>query len=50
MNFSLFIMGTRNGSYRDLLDQALAAEELGFSAVQLGERHFEHAGLLCPRP
>jgi len=50
MEFGLFIMGTRSGSYHDILDQVEYAEELGFDKVVLGERHFSHGDLLYPSP
>jgi alkanesulfonate monooxygenase SsuD/methylene tetrahydromethanopterin reductase-like flavin-dependent oxidoreductase (luciferase family) len=50
VRFGLFIMGTRNGSYDAMLDQARRAEELGFATVVLAERHFRHADLLYPSP
>jgi alkanesulfonate monooxygenase SsuD/methylene tetrahydromethanopterin reductase-like flavin-dependent oxidoreductase (luciferase family) len=50
MKFGLFIMGTRDGSYHDILDQMVYAEELGFDAVVLGERHFQHSDLLYSSP
>jgi alkanesulfonate monooxygenase SsuD/methylene tetrahydromethanopterin reductase-like flavin-dependent oxidoreductase (luciferase family) len=50
MKFSLFIMGTRDGSYHDILDQMVYAEELGFNAVVMGERHFRHGNLLFSSP
>lgn len=43
-------MGTRFGSYQSILDQVQYAEELGFDAAVLGERHFRHADLLYPSP
>lgn len=43
-------MGTRSGSYHDILDQVLYAEELGFDTVALGERHFSYGDLLYPSP
>lgn len=43
-------MGTRSGSYHDILDQVQYAEELGFDTVVLGERHFHHGDLLYPSP
>lgn len=43
-------MGTRSGSYGDILDQVVYAEELGFGTVVLGERHFRHGDLLYPSP
>lgn len=50
MKFGLFIMGTKSGSYHDILGQVRYAEELGFDAVVLGERHFRHGDLLYPSP
>lgn len=50
MKFGLFIMGTRSSSYHDILDQVQYAEELGFDAVILAERHFRHSDLLYPSP
>jgi alkanesulfonate monooxygenase SsuD/methylene tetrahydromethanopterin reductase-like flavin-dependent oxidoreductase (luciferase family) len=43
-------MGTRSGSYGDILDQVIYAEELGFDTVLLGERHFRYGDLLYPAP
>ncbi len=50
MKFGLFIMGTRDGSYHEILDQMVYAEELGFDSVVLGERHFRHGDLLYSSP
>jgi alkanesulfonate monooxygenase SsuD/methylene tetrahydromethanopterin reductase-like flavin-dependent oxidoreductase (luciferase family) len=50
MKFGLFIMGTKSGSYHDILDQTQHAEELGYDAVVMGERHFRHSDLLSPSP
>lgn len=50
MKFALFIMGTRSGSYQDILEQVQYAEKLGFDAIVLGERHFRHSDLLYPSP
>lgn len=50
MKFGLFIMGTRDGSYQEILDQMVYAEELGFDSVVLGERHFRHGDLLYSSP
>jgi alkanesulfonate monooxygenase SsuD/methylene tetrahydromethanopterin reductase-like flavin-dependent oxidoreductase (luciferase family) len=50
MKFHLFVMGTKSGSYHDILDQMQAAEELGYDAVVLAERHFRHSELLSPSP
>jgi alkanesulfonate monooxygenase SsuD/methylene tetrahydromethanopterin reductase-like flavin-dependent oxidoreductase (luciferase family) len=46
--FGFFVMGSRDGSYADVLDQAARLEELRFDTVVLGERHFRHASLLYP--
>jgi alkanesulfonate monooxygenase SsuD/methylene tetrahydromethanopterin reductase-like flavin-dependent oxidoreductase (luciferase family) len=43
-------MGTRTGTYHDILEQVEYAEELGFDTVVLGERHFRHGDLLYPSP
>ncbi len=43
-------MGTRDGSYADILNQVDEAEALGYDAVFLGERHFRHYDLLYPSP
>lgn len=50
MKFGLFIMGTRDGSYHDILDQMVYAEKLGFDSVVVGERHFQNGDLLYPSP
>ncbi len=50
MKCGLFIMGTRTGTYHDILDQIQYAEELAFDGVWLGERHFRHSHLLYPSP
>ena len=50
MKFGLFIMGTRSGTYHDILEQVEYAEELGFDTVVLGERHFHYGALLYPSP
>ncbi len=50
MRFGLFLMGTRGGSYRDILEQVSYAEQLGFDTVLIAERHFQHGDLLCPSP
>jgi alkanesulfonate monooxygenase SsuD/methylene tetrahydromethanopterin reductase-like flavin-dependent oxidoreductase (luciferase family) len=46
--FGFFVMGSRDGSYADVLDQVARLEPLGFDTVVLGERHFGHAELLYP--
>jgi alkanesulfonate monooxygenase SsuD/methylene tetrahydromethanopterin reductase-like flavin-dependent oxidoreductase (luciferase family) len=45
-----FVMGTRGGSYEDILEQTVRCEELGFDTAVLAERHFRHAPLLYPSP
>jgi alkanesulfonate monooxygenase SsuD/methylene tetrahydromethanopterin reductase-like flavin-dependent oxidoreductase (luciferase family) len=46
--FGFFVMGSRDGSYADVLDQVARLEALGFDTAVLGERHFRHASLLYP--
>jgi alkanesulfonate monooxygenase SsuD/methylene tetrahydromethanopterin reductase-like flavin-dependent oxidoreductase (luciferase family) len=48
MRFGIFVMGTRGGTYADVLGQIERADELGFDNVVLAERHFRHADLLYP--
>src|SRR5262249_11448408 len=50
MKFGLFVMGTKDGAYIDIVDQVVEAEELGFDSVWLAERHFQHGDLLWPAP
>lgn len=50
MKLSVFLMGTRDGSYFDVVDQVVEADALGFSGVWLAERHFESGDLLWPSP
>jgi alkanesulfonate monooxygenase SsuD/methylene tetrahydromethanopterin reductase-like flavin-dependent oxidoreductase (luciferase family) len=50
MKASIFVMGTRNGSYFDIVDQVVEAEALGFAGVWLAERHFANGDLLWPSP
>jgi alkanesulfonate monooxygenase SsuD/methylene tetrahydromethanopterin reductase-like flavin-dependent oxidoreductase (luciferase family) len=50
MKFSVFLMGTRNGSYFDIVDQVRDAEKLGFRGVWLAERTFTNGDLLWPSP
>jgi len=50
MDVGLFLMGARDETYEDVLQQAVRAEELGFRRVVLAERHFRHHDLLCPSP
>jgi alkanesulfonate monooxygenase SsuD/methylene tetrahydromethanopterin reductase-like flavin-dependent oxidoreductase (luciferase family) len=50
MKFSVFLMGTRNGSYFDIVDQVRDADALGFRGVWLAERSFTNGDLLWPSP
>jgi alkanesulfonate monooxygenase SsuD/methylene tetrahydromethanopterin reductase-like flavin-dependent oxidoreductase (luciferase family) len=50
MKFSVFLMGTRNGSYFDIVDQVRDADALGFRGVWLAERTFTNGDLLWPSP
>ncbi|APR85078.1 Alkanal monooxygenase alpha chain [Minicystis rosea] len=50
MKLSVFLMGTRGGSYFDIVDQVVEADALGFSGVWLAERHFASGDLLFPSP
>jgi alkanesulfonate monooxygenase SsuD/methylene tetrahydromethanopterin reductase-like flavin-dependent oxidoreductase (luciferase family) len=50
MKFSLFLMGTRTGTYLDIVDQVQRGERMGFDGVWLAERHFANADLLFPSP
>jgi len=50
MKFGIFVMGTKNGSYQDLLPEAEYAESNGFDSIFLGERHFRHGDLFYPSP
>lgn len=50
MKQSIFLMGTRDGSYFDIIDQVVEADALGFSGVWLAERHFASGDLLFPSP
>jgi alkanesulfonate monooxygenase SsuD/methylene tetrahydromethanopterin reductase-like flavin-dependent oxidoreductase (luciferase family) len=50
MKFSIFLMGTRGGSYADIVDQVIEADALGFGGVWLAERHFGSGDLLWPSP
>lgn len=50
MKLSIFLMGTRDGSYFDIVDQVVEADDLGFSGVWLAERYFASGDLLFPSP
>ena len=46
MKFGVFLMGSRDSSYFDIVDQVVEADALGFDGVWLAERHFGSADLL----
>src|SRR5579872_1773690 len=50
MKFSFFIMGTLNGSYQQIINQAILLDHSSFDTVWLAERHFQHGSLLWPSP
>lgn len=50
MKFSFFLMGTRNGTYADIVEQVAMADELDFDGVWLAERYFANSDLLFPSP
>jgi alkanesulfonate monooxygenase SsuD/methylene tetrahydromethanopterin reductase-like flavin-dependent oxidoreductase (luciferase family) len=50
MKLGIFLMGSKNGSYFDVLDQVAEADALGFDGVWLAERHFASGDLLWPAP
>jgi alkanesulfonate monooxygenase SsuD/methylene tetrahydromethanopterin reductase-like flavin-dependent oxidoreductase (luciferase family) len=50
MKLSVFLMGSRGGSYLDVVDQCVEADALGFAGVWLAERHFQSGDLLWPSP
>jgi alkanesulfonate monooxygenase SsuD/methylene tetrahydromethanopterin reductase-like flavin-dependent oxidoreductase (luciferase family) len=50
MKLSIFLMGTKGGSYFDVVDQVVEADALGFAGVWLAERHFASGDLLWPSP
>lgn len=50
MKASVFLMGTRGGSYFDVVDQVVEADALGFAGAWLAERHFASGDLLWPSP
>lgn len=50
MRLSVFLMGTRDGSYFDVVDQVVEADALGFWGVWLAERYFASGDLLWPSP
>jgi alkanesulfonate monooxygenase SsuD/methylene tetrahydromethanopterin reductase-like flavin-dependent oxidoreductase (luciferase family) len=50
MKLGIFLMGSKDGSYFDIVDQVVEADELGFNGVWLAERHFASGDLLWPSP
>ena len=50
MKVSVFLMGSRDSSYFDIVDQVVEADSLGFDGVWLAERHFGSGDLLWPSP
>jgi alkanesulfonate monooxygenase SsuD/methylene tetrahydromethanopterin reductase-like flavin-dependent oxidoreductase (luciferase family) len=50
MKVSVFLMGSKDSSYFDIVDQVVEADALGFDGVWLAERHFASGDLLWPSP
>ncbi len=50
MKIGVFLMGSRDSSYFDIVDQVVEADDLGFDGVWLAERHFGSGDLLWPAP
>jgi alkanesulfonate monooxygenase SsuD/methylene tetrahydromethanopterin reductase-like flavin-dependent oxidoreductase (luciferase family) len=50
MKLGVFLMGSRDSSYFDIVDQVVEADALGFDGVWLAERHFASGDLLWPSP
>lgn len=50
MKIGIFLMGSRDSSYFDIVDQVVEADALGFDGVWLAERHFTSGDLLWPSP
>jgi alkanesulfonate monooxygenase SsuD/methylene tetrahydromethanopterin reductase-like flavin-dependent oxidoreductase (luciferase family) len=50
LRVSLFVMGTSDAGYVDLMQQVIEAEQLGFDGAWLAERHFRNGDLFCPAP
>jgi alkanesulfonate monooxygenase SsuD/methylene tetrahydromethanopterin reductase-like flavin-dependent oxidoreductase (luciferase family) len=50
MKLGIFLMGSRDSSYFDIVDQVVEADALGFDGVWLAERHFGSGDLLWPAP
>src|SRR5262249_59208847 len=50
MKLGIFLMGSKDSSYFDIIDQVVEADALGFDGVWLAERHFASGDLLWPSP
>jgi alkanesulfonate monooxygenase SsuD/methylene tetrahydromethanopterin reductase-like flavin-dependent oxidoreductase (luciferase family) len=50
MKLGIFLMGSRDSSYFDMVDEVVEADALGFRGVWLAERHFASGDLLWPAP
>ncbi len=50
MKLDVFLMGSKDGTYRQFVDQVVLAEELGLDGAWLAERHFANGDLLWPSP
>jgi alkanesulfonate monooxygenase SsuD/methylene tetrahydromethanopterin reductase-like flavin-dependent oxidoreductase (luciferase family) len=50
MKLGIFLMGSRDSTYFDIVDQVIEADSLGFDGVWLAERHFASGDLLWPSP
>jgi alkanesulfonate monooxygenase SsuD/methylene tetrahydromethanopterin reductase-like flavin-dependent oxidoreductase (luciferase family) len=50
LRVDLFVLSGRSTTQADIVEQACLAEELGFDAVLLAERHLRHGRLFHPAP
>jgi alkanesulfonate monooxygenase SsuD/methylene tetrahydromethanopterin reductase-like flavin-dependent oxidoreductase (luciferase family) len=50
MKLGIFLMGSKDSSYFDIVDQVVEADAIGFDGVWLAERHFASGDLLFPSP
>ena len=50
MKLGIFLMGSKDSSYFDIVDQVVEADALGFDGVWLAERYFASGDLLWPSP
>src|SRR5271169_5948714 len=50
MKIGVFLMGSKDSSYFDVVDQVVEADALGYDGVWLAERHFGSGDLLWPSP